>query len=176
MVCSSEWLVCDLRLVCTISSEWIINKPQLTNFGELMTAPHKVLVVDDDENFGQIIAETLTAAGYEVQTADDGYLRYLDQQPEIVLTDIQMPELDGIEMIRCIRTINPNVKAIYISGAISRYQEVLITEGKEYGALVLNKPFSRKDLLASMNGWLSDHDREINPHQRPPITSSKSAR
>jgi DNA-binding response OmpR family regulator len=131
-----------------------------------MTAPYKVLVVDDDENFGHIMAETLIAAGYEVQTADDGlhgYLRYLDQQPEIVLTDIQMPELDGLEMIRCIRTINPNVKAIYISGAITQYQEALISEWKDHGALILNKPFSRKDLLASMNGCLSDHNPESNP-------------
>jgi DNA-binding response OmpR family regulator len=131
-----------------------------------MTAPYKVLVVDDDENFGQIMAETLIAAGYEVQTADDGlhgYLRYLDQQPEIVLTDIQMPELDGLEMIRCIRTINPNVKAIYISGAITQYQEALISEWKDHGALILNKPFSRKDLLASMNGCLSDHNPESDP-------------
>jgi CheY-like chemotaxis protein len=156
-----------------LAGEWIINKPQLTNFGELMTAPHRVLVVDDDENFSQIMAETLTAAGYEVQTADDGlrgYLRYLDQQPEIVLTDIQMPELDGLEMIRCIRTINPNVKAIYISGALSQYREALVSEGKEYGALVLNKPFSRNDLLASMNDWLSDYDRELIPSQRSPVT------
>jgi DNA-binding response OmpR family regulator len=147
--------------------------------GESMTAPYRVLVVDDDENFGQIMAETLIAAGYEVQTADDGlhgYLRYLDQQPEIVLTDIQMPELDGLEMIRCIRAINPNVKAIYISGAISRYHEALISEWKEYGALVLNKPFSRNDLLASMNGWLSDHNREFNPSRRPSVPSCKSAR
>jgi DNA-binding response OmpR family regulator len=131
-----------------------------------MTAPYKVLVVDDDENFGQIMAETLIAAGYEVQTADDGlhgYLRNLDQQPEIVLTDIQMPELDGLEMIRCIRTINPNVKAIYISGAMTQYQEALISEWKDHGALILNKPFSRKDLLASMNGCLSDHNPESNP-------------
>ena len=144
-----------------------------------MNTPYRVLVVDDDENFGQIIAETLMAAGYEVQTADDGlrgYLRYLDQQPEIVLTDIQMPELDGLEMIRCIRTINPNVKAIYISGAISQYREALMSEGKEYGALVLNKPFSRNDLLASMNGWLNDHDQELNPSQRSRVTSCKSAR
>jgi DNA-binding response OmpR family regulator len=134
-----------------------------------MTAPYRVLVVDDDENFGQIMAETLIAAGYEVQTADDGlhgYLRYLDQQPEIVLTDIQMPELDGLEMIRCIRTINPNVKAIYISGAINQYREALMSEGKEHGALVLTKPFSRKDLLASMNGCLSDHNGELNPRQK----------
>jgi DNA-binding response OmpR family regulator len=144
-----------------------------------MTAPYRVLVVDDDENLGQIMAETLIAAGYEVQTADDGlhgYLRYLDQQPEIVLTDIQMPELDGLEMIRCIRTINPNVKAIYISGAISHYQEALISEWKEYGALVLNKPFSRNDLLASMDGWLSDHNREFNPGRRPQVPSCKSVR
>ena len=144
-----------------------------------MTTPYRVLVVDDDENFSQIVAETLTAAGYEVQTADDGlrgYLRYLDQQPEIVLTDIQMPELDGLEMIRCIRTINPNVKAIYISGAISQYQEALISEGKEYGALVLNKPFSRNDLLASMDGWLSDYNRELSPSQRSSVTSCKGIR
>ena len=144
-----------------------------------MNTPYRVLVVDDDENFGQIIAETLMAAGYEVQTADDGlhgYLRYLDQQPDIVLTDIQMPELDGLEMIRCIRTINPNVKAIYISGAISQYRDALKTEGRRYGAMVLNKPFSRKDLLASMNGWLSDENREVNPRQRAPLTSFKSVR
>jgi DNA-binding response OmpR family regulator len=144
-----------------------------------MNTPHTVLVVDDDENFGQIMAETLTAAGYEVQTADDGlhgYLRYLDQQPEIVLTDIQMPELDGLEMIRCIRTVNPNVKAIYISGAISQYQEALSTEGKEHGALVLNKPFSRKDLLASMSGWLSDHSGDLIQSQRPPVPAVKGAR
>ena len=124
-----------------------------------MSAPYRVLVVDDDENLGHIMAETLIAAGYEVQTADDGlhgYLRYLEQQPEIVLTDIQMPELDGLEMMRCIRAVNPNVKAIYISGAVGQYREALISEGKEYGALVINKPFSRNDLLNSMNGWLSE--------------------
>lgn len=124
-----------------------------------MSTPHRILVVDDDENLGHIMAETLIAAGYEVQTADDGlrgYLRYLQQLPEIVLTDIEMPELDGLEMMRCIRAINPNVKAIYISGAVSQYRDALISEGEEYGALVLNKPFSRSDLLNSMNGWLSE--------------------
>jgi YesN/AraC family two-component response regulator len=81
--------------------------------------------------------------------------------------------LDGLEMIRCIRSINPNVKAIYISGAISQYREALTSEGKEYGALVLNKPFSRNDLLASMNGWLSDHDRELSPSPRSPVNHAR---
>src|SRR5688572_28815280 len=106
-------LVCDLRLVCNIIIE--VNGPSNTprrpsKWEVLMSTPYRILVVDDDENLGHIMAETLIAAGYEVQTADDGlhgYLRYLEQQPEIVLTDIEMPELDGLEMMRCIRAINP---------------------------------------------------------------------
>lgn len=124
-----------------------------------MTTPHKVLVVDDDENLGRIIAETLMAAGYEVQTADDGlhgFMMYLEQQPEVVLTDIQMPELNGLEMMRCIRAVNPNVKTIYVSGAVSQYREALTSEGKEYGAIILTKPFARNDLLQSIKGWRSD--------------------
>jgi CheY-like chemotaxis protein len=127
-----------------------------------MNTPYKVLVVEDDENLGRIMAETLMAAGYEVQTADDGLhglMMYLEQQPEVVLTDIQMPELDGLEMMRCIRAINPSVKTIYVSGAVSQYREALRSEGKEYGAIVLNKPFARNDLLQSMNGWRSDRLR-----------------
>ena len=128
-----------------------------------MTTPSRVLVVDDDENLGVIIAEILMAAGYEVQTADDGlrgFMIYLEQQPEIVLTDVQMPELDGLEMMRCIRTINPNVKTVYVSGAVTQYHEALRREAEEYGAVVLNKPFSRMDLLRSLQGspgTLSEH-------------------
>lgn len=123
-----------------------------------MATPYRILVVEDDENLGQIMVEILTAAGYEVQTADDGlhgFMMYVQQQPEVVLTDIQMPELDGLEMMRCIRVINPKVKTMYITGALNRYREALIKESKEYGALVLDKPFSRNDLLQSMDGWLS---------------------
>jgi CheY-like chemotaxis protein len=130
----------------------------LDKLGEYMTTPYRVLVVEDDINLGQIMVEVLTAAGYEVQTADDGLhglMMYVQQQPEVVLTDIQMPELDGLEMMRCIRALNPNVKTMYISGELNQYREALTKERKEYGALVLDKPFSRNDLLHSMDIWLS---------------------
>jgi CheY-like chemotaxis protein len=69
-----------------------------------------VLVVEDDENLSEIIAETLRVAGYEVRTAHDGLhgiSSCMDCLPDVVLTDIQMPGLNGIEMMRCIRAINP---------------------------------------------------------------------
>ena len=137
-----------------------------------MATPHRVLVVEDDENLGQIVAETLIAAGYDVQTADDGlhgFMVYLQQQPELVLTDIQIPELDGLEMMRCIRAINPAVKTMYISGAVNQYREALTKERRDYGALVLDKPFSRNDLLQSVDNWLG-HRLEHRTHGHYPQT------
>lgn len=124
-----------------------------------MDIPYTALVVDDDENLAGIVAEIMTRAGYEVQTAYNGLNGlsvYLQRQPDVVLTDIQMPELDGLEMMRCIRAVNPKVKTIYISGAVRQYRAVLAREGKEHGALVLNKPFSRSDLLKALKFWQID--------------------
>ena len=115
-----------------------------------------VLVVEDDENLSEIIAETLRVAGYEVRTAHDGLhgiSSCMDCRPDVVLTDIQMPGLNGIEMMRCIRAINPGVKAIYISGAVDQYCDVLAREDKEHGAIVLNKPFSRYQLFELLTEW-----------------------
>jgi CheY-like chemotaxis protein len=112
-----------------------------------------ILLVDDDENFSSIIAETLRAEGYDVITAHSGihgYSKYLRQKADVVLTDIQMPELDGLEMIHHIRGIDPDVKAIYASGAVSEYRAALEAEGREHGAVVLSKPFSKGDLLKSL--------------------------
>lgn len=112
-----------------------------------------VLVVDDDENFSSIIAETLRAEGYDVNTAHSGthgYSNYVRQKADVVVTDIQMPELDGIEMIHHIRAVDPDVKAIYTSGAVGEYRAALEAEGREHGAVVLSKPFSKRDLLRSL--------------------------
>lgn len=114
---------------------------------------HTILVVDDDENLSSIIAETLRAEGYAVNTAHSGmhgYTNYIRQKPDVVLTDIQMPELDGIEMMHHIRAIDPEVKTIYASGAVAEYRAALEAEGREHGAVVLCKPFSRGDLLQSL--------------------------
>jgi CheY-like chemotaxis protein len=109
-----------------------------------------ILVVDDDELLAKMVAELLREEGYEVWTAGnglDGYASYYQHQAETVVTDIDMPELDGFEMVRCIRSINPLVRAIYTSGAPEQYRGTLATETQKFGAVVLRKPFADIDLL-----------------------------
>jgi CheY-like chemotaxis protein len=112
-----------------------------------------ILVVEDDELLARMLSDLLREAGYEVWTAYngmDGYSRYYQHQAATVVTDIDMPGLDGFEMMHYIRFINPSTKAIYISGAPERYQQTLISEGQKFGAVVLRKPFKGQDLLSAI--------------------------
>lgn len=114
--------------------------------------PHEqsVLVVDDDEGLAQIVAMILRQEGFEVRTACDGqhgYTAYISDPTEWVVSDIQMPELDGLQMMRCIRAFNPRVKAVYMSGEVEKYHDILHREISELGARVLSKPFTRVALL-----------------------------
>ena len=97
-----------------------------------------------------MIGELLIGEGYDVWTARDGlhgYSSYRQSQTQTVVTDIEMPQLDGFEMMGCIRTINPSVKTIYMSGAPTQYRRTLIKEAQKFGAAVLRKPFVGMDLL-----------------------------
>jgi CheY-like chemotaxis protein len=109
-----------------------------------------ILVVDDDELLARIVSELLRLEGYQVWTARDGlhgYSSYYQHQAQTILTDIDMPELDGFEMMRCIRTLNPCAKAIYMSGAPEQYRRTLLSEAQNFGAAVLRKPFEEIELL-----------------------------
>ena len=68
-----------------------------------------------------------------------------------MVTDIQMPQLDGIGMMQCIRTINPRVRTVYMSGAVDEYSEPLERETKQFAAKVLRKPFSRRHLIEQLS-------------------------
>jgi DNA-binding NtrC family response regulator len=108
------------------------------------------LVVDDDESLTQIVAMILRMEGFEVQTAHngvDGYCTYFRNPTDWVVSDIQMPELDGLGMMQCIRARNPRVKTIYMSGEVDKFRAVLKQEAQEFGVKVLTKPFSRHSLI-----------------------------
>ncbi|MCK5509120.1 MAG: response regulator [Desulfobacterales bacterium] len=106
----------------------------------------KVLVVDDDEGLACLVKKMIEKIGiYSVKTAvnaEEGYKVFLYFKPDIILTDIQMPAKNGLEMIKDIRKHDPGIKTIYMSGDMSPFQTRLEEETTRYKANLLNKPFS----------------------------------
>lgn len=79
----------------------------------------RVLVVDDEEEIRALLEEFLTAAGYRTRSAADGALALraiVEEAPDLVLLDIDLPRLGGLEALTAIRAIAPEVKVIMISG------------------------------------------------------------
>jgi DNA-binding NtrC family response regulator len=120
-----------------------------------MSKEPSVLIVDDDEGLANILALILDQEGFEVRTANNGSVgcsAYFEEPTDWVLTDIQMPELDGLKMMQCIRLFNPSVKVVYMSGEVDKYHILLDEEISEFGASVLRKPFTRGNLIDEITG------------------------
>ncbi len=122
-----------------------------------------------------MVSDLLRGEGYQVATARDGlqgYSSYYQHQAGTILTDIDMPELDGFEMMRCIRFLNPRVKTIYMSGAPEQYRRTLVSEAQNFGATVLRKPFEEMELLKLVQSLagekikLESHKYEWSPDQK----------
>lgn len=109
----------------------------------------KVLVVDDNQLVAATIQEVLEDCGHEVMSAKDGvdgYSAYLAFKPDIVITDIQMPRKNGLEMMGNIRTHEPMIRTIYMSGDIDYYKPFLREEKMRYPVSFFEKPFSFESL------------------------------
>ena len=114
----------------------------------------KILIVDDNQDLAFLIKWMLEDEGYEVRSAvngRDGYSAYLLFNPDLVLTDIQMPEKNGLELMKEIRCHNPGVRTIYMSGDLSRYKPPLEEEKEKYHVGVLEKPFSKHELISLLS-------------------------
>ena len=110
----------------------------------------KILIVDDNYSLAEIIQMILEDEGYEVRLAGDGeegYLAYLHFKPDVVITDLHMPEKNGLELMECIRRHDPQVKTIYMSADPWIFSTRLEEEKKGHAASVLQKPFSRGELM-----------------------------
>jgi CheY-like chemotaxis protein len=110
----------------------------------------KILIVDDNQDLAFLIKWILEDEGYEVTSAEngrDGYSAYLLFNPDLVLTDIQMPEKNGLELMKEIGCHNPGVRTIYMSGDLSQYEPPLEEEKEKYHVGVLERPFSKHELI-----------------------------
>ena len=114
----------------------------------------KVLVVDDEKPISDIIKFNLTKEGYDVVTAADGREAldmYNDENPDLVLLDQMLPEVDGIEVLRQIRS-KSDIPVIMVTAKDSEIDKVL---GLEMGADdYVTKPFSNRELVARVKANL----------------------
>jgi CheY-like chemotaxis protein len=122
-----------------------------------------VLVVDDNEDNLQIMSRILLGRGFEVRTARDGKsaLRSLEQQrPDVVLLDIMMPEMDGIEVLDRIRA-NPQSASLPVILVTGKGQDEDVLAGYKYGAdYYITKPFTARQLLHGIGLVLGDEQPE----------------
>ena len=122
----------------------------------------RILIIDDDIKVLETYCKMLDRAGYEVVIADDGnsgISTFKENSPDLVITDIFMPEKEGLETIRELKRNFPDVKIIAISGGnVSRNipPEHYLTLAKQFGAMcTLTKPIEREDLLKAVQECLS---------------------
>lgn len=122
----------------------------------------KILVVDDDVNLSFLLQQRLESEGYEAQSANSVSAAYLTSQlfkPDLVLTDINMGDETGFDLMRRIRTHTPRIKTIYMTGDPTRYRSALEQERKQHCATCLNKPFSEHTLLESISARMRGRDQ-----------------
>lgn len=120
-----------------------------------IVAIDRILVIDDDLAVRSMLKQTLEKAGYDVMVAADGAvgLRFFQlQQVDLIITDILMPEKDGWETIRDIRTHFPDAKIIAISGGRASGAYRYLTIARRLGAdRIFTKPIEREKLLAAIS-------------------------
>jgi CheY-like chemotaxis protein len=118
----------------------------------------KILVIDDDSLVRDTLVRVLERKGYQVLVASDG-LRGLHafrrEQPDLVITDIIMPEKEGLETIREIRGECPDAKIIAISGgARIGNMDFLDVAGKLGASEIIPKPFDPTELVTVVSRCL----------------------
>ncbi|HEX3501423.1 MAG TPA: response regulator [Stellaceae bacterium] len=114
-----------------------------------MSAAAAILIVDDDRDLAESLADVLEARGYAVELAGSGeeaVERFRCRDFDVVFTDVKLPGMNGVESLFAFRQIKPDAKVVMMTGFSV---EQLLTRAVENGALaVLHKPFAITDLLA----------------------------
>lgn len=110
-------------------------------------SPLRILVAEDEEAMRSYLERALSTAGYEVQSVDRGTaaVPLLEQQHfDLLLSDIVMPEMDGIELAQRCAEVSPRTKVMFITG----FAAVSLRASEEQPrAKVLSKPFHLRDLV-----------------------------
>lgn len=118
---------------------------------------HKVLIVDDQNGIRILLMEVFSSEGYETYQAANGKIALeivKTNEPDLVLLDMKIPGMDGLEILKHIKQMNPDIKVIMMTA----YGELdMIKEATDLGALMhFTKPFDIDEMRLAVNMQLKN--------------------
>ena len=120
----------------------------------------RILVIDDEGLVRLTVRQALEKGGHKVEEAvdgEEGMKKFLETEPDVVITDILMPNKEGIETILDLRRIRPDVVIIAMSGGGRMKQTSFLDVAKSLGAnAVLHKPFELEQLKRTVDETLAN--------------------
>jgi CheY-like chemotaxis protein len=130
----------------------------------------KILVVEDEVGLQQLFRDILVIEGYDVKVAGDGakgYEVYCQFRSDMIFTDVVMPRMSGMELVRKVRELEPRIKVIFVSGffGIEQLKQELDAEILRYGYGILSKPFKISEMLDVVGNYLrgfANEPRSVN--------------
>jgi CheY-like chemotaxis protein len=119
-----------------------------------------VAIIEDDEDFREVLAGMVQAAGHSpilIPTGEKLLETVAATASDVLVTDVLMPEVDGIEVIRAVKSRNPKARIIAISGGTAKMPAPIgLKLSEAFGAdRVLFKPFTRTELSSAIDEVLS---------------------
>jgi len=119
----------------------------------------RILLIDDQSAICDLLVTVLTTRGHTVRVARDGVQglqAFATHRPDLVITDLNMPEMDGLEVIALLQREYPRVPVIVMSGGFGPHTDVYLDVAAEFGAAsVLRKPFHLAAFLDTVNRALA---------------------
>ncbi len=121
----------------------------------------KILIVEDEFGLQEIFRDIFLMEGYDIRVSVDGvngYEVYCQFEPDLVFTDVVMPKMNGLELVKKIREVSPQIKVIYISGffGIKRLKRELDEDILKYGYPTLSKPFKTSEMLDLVKTYIEE--------------------
>jgi CheY-like chemotaxis protein len=120
----------------------------------------RILIVEDDKSVRELLREILRRAGHEVVAAGNGkeaLAQYKQSPADLIITNILMPEKEGLETIQELRREDPDIKIIAISGGGQIGPADYLEVARRFGAMrTFSKPFDRKELLKAVDELLEE--------------------
>ena len=149
-----------------VSSALSGRRPGAGRLGHRDGRPPRVLAVDDDASITDLLSRALRYEGWDVRTAGTGaeaVQTVQDHQPDIVLLDVMLPDMDGLQVLHRLRAQFPLLPVVFLSAkdAVADRVAGLAAGGDDY----VTKPFSLEELITRLHALVRRSDASVSDHE-----------